>query len=170
MEWYVAKIKPHAEQRLEGYLAQHGVEVYAPRIAVAYRGIESMEPLFPGYVFVRTASISEKWNLVQWARGLSYLLPNRIQPTSMADSVVEEIRSQVSRWNSGGWIDAYKAGDHVIIQAGPLKTLDAIFQRYVPRKQRCEVLISLMGGPLMVQVDIASLHGVTSRQRFATLD
>ena len=170
LNWYVGKVKPRGECRLQSYLGQHGVEIFAPEIVTMKRGKECMEPLFPGYVFVRTGPLCGNWNLVRWARGLSYLLPVRDRPAAISESVVEEIRSRVGWWNQGGRVAGFEAGDHALVESGPLKSLDAIFQRYIPGKRRCEVLVSLFGRFQRVQVELSSLNSFAAKQRFAGLE
>ena len=167
LEWYVAKIKQHNESRVETFLRQYGVEVYAPQFVVFKRGKQYTEPLFPGYVLVRSDPNSGVWPIVRWARGLRYFIPASSRPTAISDSIVEEIRDRVERWNGGCWAEAFRPGDRVLVEDGPLKTLDAIFQRYLPGERRCEILISLIGHLQTVQVNVAGLHSFTLGIRFA---
>ena len=167
LEWYVAKVKPRAEQRIRTYLGRCDVEVYAPQIVGIKRGRQYMEPLFPGYVFVRTDPLSGMWPLVRWAKGLSHFLPAHGPPSPAGESVVAGVRIQVGRWNSGGWSDAFKPGDSIIIECGPLRTLNAIFQRHITGNERCEVLISLMERPHRVQLNITDVQNLSLRRRFA---
>lgn len=164
-EWFVAKVKPNNEQKVQAYLGSFRVEVYIPTIVVTKLGKRSLEPLFPGYVFVKATPESREWPIIRWAPGLSYFLPNRDDPMALPSSLVDDIVAKVSAWNDGGWITAMQPGDKVRVTAGPLKTLDAIFQRYVPGKQRCEVLVTLLGRLQKVSVDITSVKS-SGRQKF----
>lgn len=143
-----------------------GVEVYVPEITVVRRGHKGMEPLFPSYVFVRTDPQSGEWPRVRWARDIQYFLPAQMQPLSLSETLVEGIRSQVEHWNEGGWVDALKPGDRVVIGAGALRTLDAIFQRYVSGRERCEVLVSLMGRQQRVEVELTGIETPRWGRRF----
>ena len=165
--WYVAKVKPKCEVRIQSYLETYGVKVYAPEIIVAKRGRRHTEYLFPGYAFVWTDPQSRDWPLVRWARGLSYFLPTLNEPAAVPESMVNEIRSRVEQWNNEGWIEAFRPGDHVKIEAGPLRSLDAIFQRHLDGKRRCEILVTLMERPQRVEVDLTDLNGLTLQNRFA---
>ena len=167
LQWYVAKIKQQNESRVQTFLGEHGVEVYAPRFLVFKRGTRYMEPLFPGYVLVRSDFNSVEWPIVRWARGLSYVLPASSRPTAISDSIVEEIRDRVERWNGGRWVEAFRPGDRVLVEDGPLKTLDAIFQRHLPDERRCEILISLIGHLQTVRVNVVDLHSFSTGNRFA---
>ena len=168
-EWYVAKVKQQNEQTLQVYLGQYGVATYAPEIIVIKQGKHCMELLFPGCVFVRADPLSEMWRLVRWARGLSYFLPAQGQPEPVEESTIGEIRSRVEQWNAGDWVTMFQPGDRVMIDHGPLRTLGAIFQRYIDGKRRCEILVSLMERPHRVKVDVTELQSFTGRQGFAGL-
>ena len=165
-EWYVAKVKSSNDQSLEGYLRGRGVAVYSPEIVVMKRGKQWTERLFPGYLFVMTDPTSEDWPLIRWARGLNYFLPTSMQPAPLPENVIEDISSRVRLWNGGGWIEAFQAGDRVTIDSGPLKPLDAVFERYLPAKQRCDVIVSLFGGPRRIEVEITSIQSAVASRRF----
>ena len=167
LQWYVARVKPNIERAVKARLGQNGVEVYTPEILVMKRGKSAREPLFPGYVLVLTDPSCEKWPMIKWARGLKYFLPDKMEPMPVPESVIAQIAARVERWNDGGWIAAFQPGDHVAIQGGPLRTLDAIFHRYIPGKERCEVLVQLMGRPQRVKVNLTDMDSVVARQRFA---
>ena len=169
MEWYIAKVKPRSEWRVQEHLSRHGIEVWAPEILVIKRRAHHREPLFPGYVFVNMYQLSDNWNLVRWARGLSYFLPAHSQPQPVSESLVTRTREHVEQWNTGGWAAAFSHGDRVAIKDGPLKDLDSIFQRYMPGKQRCEVLVSLVSKVHRVQVEVTDLHTTATGRRFAQL-
>ena len=160
LDWYVAKIKPHTESTVELSLSIYGVESYAPKIVVLKGGRQAMEPLFPGYAFVCVDTESDLWRRVRWAQGVSYFLPSQRYPVPIGDAFVSDLRAKVGHWNGDGWTTAFGKGDPVRIEKGPLCGLDAIFQRNVPGKQRCEVLISLVGKDHRVTVDGKGLRAL----------
>ena len=157
-EWYVLKTKPRQERAVQSWLDWYGVEVYAPEIAVAKKGIQRCEILFPTYVFCNL-TCDEQWPLVRWSRGVRYVVGTDGHPASLDSSVIDQIKGRVEWWNDSGWRE-HRAGEQVRISSGPLSGLDAIFQGYVPGKQRCQVLISLMYRPLTVEVDLLCLARV----------
>ena len=104
LNWYVAKVKPRNERNVQTYLRQYQIDVYAPDMLVIKRGVQTIEPLFPGYVFIHTDPSSQQWPLACWARGVSYFLPDRLEPAPISDDLVEDIKLRVEQWNMGGWI------------------------------------------------------------------
>jgi hypothetical protein len=45
-----------------------------------------------------------------------------------------------------------------VIQSGPLRMVDAIFERNLDASQRVQVLVQLLGRPLAVELDAAILR------------
>ncbi|MSQ41365.1 MAG: hypothetical protein EXR55_06925 [Dehalococcoidia bacterium] len=167
LAWYVAKVKPRNEHHVQTYLERFGVEVYAPEMLVLRSGRKRNEPLFPSYLFVKVDPSSGMWPLVHWARGMSYFLGDQRDPTPCSDVLLDTIRARVGQWNGGGWEEAFRSGDRVVIRSGPFKELDAIFQRYVPGRERCHVLVSLMDRSIPVILGVAAIESMTLRRRFA---
>ena len=167
LQWYVAKVKPRNERYVQVYLQRYNIGVYAPDIVVVKHGNQDTEPLFPGYVFIHVDPSSKEWPIAYWAWGVSYFLPGRQNVVPMGDAVIEDIRLRVERWNAGGWTGVFEPGERFRIVSGPLKGLDAILQQHIPGKQRCQVLISLMGRTETVEVGENEIQCFTARQRFA---
>ncbi len=158
LAWYVAAIQRGKESALREGLAPHGVEIYSPDIIVVKRGRKLREPLFPSYVFCLLDPQSEQWPQLRWAKGVKYFLGPDRQPTPVADALVSEIRAKVAHWNQEGWTSVFQPGQQLHIAAGPLSGLDAIFSRYLPGRQRCLVLVSLVGRMHTLQVPAIALE------------
>ncbi|MFC1935433.1 transcription termination/antitermination protein NusG [Chloroflexota bacterium] len=158
--WYVASVQRRKEAALQVGLALYGVEVYNPQIIVVKRGRKRLEPLFPTYLFCHVDPESEQWPRIRWARGLRYFLGVARKPTPVPASLVEEIRTRVEGWNGGGWESVCAPGDRVRIGDGALSGLEAIFTRYLPGRQRCELLVSLVGRMHTVQLPTTAIEAL----------
>jgi transcription antitermination factor NusG len=158
LDWYVGKTQRGKEWAFRMALGGHGIEVFNPEITVARRGRKQFEPLFPTYIFCRVDPKSYLWPQIRWARGLSYFLGTEGTPAPVDHLLVEEIRTKVEQWNRGGWESAYERGDMVRVGDGALSGLEAIFARYLPCRQRCEVLVSLLGRMHTVQIPVISIE------------
>ncbi len=158
--WYVAAIQRGKESALQVGLSLHGVELYNPAITVVKRGRKSKEPLFPTYAFCFIDPDSEQWPRIRWARGLRYFLGVDRRPTPVPASLIDDIRLRVDTWNQGGWTSAFDKGDRVRVGNGSLSGLEAIFTRYLPGRQRCEVLVSLVGRMHTVHLPITSVEAL----------
>ena len=168
LDWFIARVKPRHEHRVETYLAQWDIETFAPEIMALRSGRQSQEPLFPGYLFARLSTASREWPIIRWAPGVRYFLPSQDAPLPVDDVLIEDLRTRVQHWNGGGWLEAFKPGDAVVMASGPFRTVDAIFQRYLPGKERCEILISLLGSQRTVRTPVADLRSPAASKRFAS--
>jgi transcriptional antiterminator RfaH len=71
--WYVAKVKPNLERRIEDDLAADGVSTFVPRMLRRERYMrgsrEAVRPIIPGYVFVGFDGSPEIQAMISNARG-----------------------------------------------------------------------------------------------------
>jgi transcriptional antiterminator RfaH len=144
--WYIARSQPRKETWLSTSLTSFGVEVFYPRILARKRGKYVNEPLFPAYLFCRLDPDSADWPAIRWAHGLSYFLSADGQPSRIPDDLVEYIRRRAETWNAGEFSARnLQPGARVTIAHGPFAGLDGIFQRYIPSRQRCQILLQVVG-------------------------
>ena len=161
-EWYVAKAKRFQTALAEKHLKLWGIEVYNPRIVSLKAQTEKEEEPFPGYLFCQVdTSDSDLWPGLLWTPGVSYFLPPESRPLPLPEDSVDEILQRVERWNHGGYSQVFKKGDRVQVRSGPLKGLDAIFERYQPARERCEVFLSWLGRKLPTVIDPGELDMAT---------
>lgn len=161
-EWFVAKVKRHQSGLAERHLEFAGLKVYNPRIAVLKSKTRKWEDLFPGYLFCRVDTNSSKpWPGLLWTPGIRYFLPSQGTPTPINEGAVEEIQQRVENWNEGGYLWVFKKGDQLRVKSGPLKGLDAIFERYLPARERCEVFLNWLARRLLTVMNPADLEIAT---------
>ena len=163
LDWYVAKVKPQRERSVEKWLGHHGIPAYAPEIWVVRRGRKGYQPLFPSYVFCRVDPWSSDRPLVRWGQDLQYLLPQGQEPVGVGGALVESVHDRVQWWNEGGWKRVLEPGDPVVLRGGPFRGLDAMFLQYLPTKERCRVLLSLVGRLMPVDVVFTDLEVPVTR-------
>ena len=161
-EWYVAKAKRFQTVLAETHLRIWGIEVYNPRILGPKNHAKKWEELFPGYLFCRVdTSDSDIWPALLWTPGVRCFLPPEAHPLSLTEKSIEEIRQRVETWNQGGYSRVFNNGERLRVRSGPLKGLDAIFERYLPARDRCEVFLSWLGRGLPTVMDPADLDIAT---------
>jgi transcription antitermination factor NusG len=161
-EWYVARVKRHQAGLVENHIRRWGHEAYNPRIVVLKRGTAEWEDLFPGYLFCRVdTDIDDCWPRLLWTPGLSYFLPPQHHPSPLGEEAVEEIRHRVQAWNQGAYVRVFRSGDRVRVKSGPLMGLDALFKRYLPARDRCEVFLNWLGRRLLTTIDPSDLDIAT---------
>ncbi|MFH1560080.1 MAG: transcription termination/antitermination NusG family protein [Chloroflexota bacterium] len=150
--WWVAKTKPQKERFVTTFLAMWNVETFLPMIVRPTSRTGAMEPLFPSYVFCRMEPQSPIWPVARWAPGVSYFLSADGQPTEIAESLIEHLQDRVQRWNGGGVHHRWTPGDSVPVVSGPFAGIDGIFKSYLPARQRCEVLLEVVGKIAVVEL------------------
>ena len=142
--WYIAKVKPQKEGSLTSFLGQWGIEVFYPKIVLpGQSGVR--KALFPNYVFCRLDPESGVWPVARWAPGMSYFLNHDGQPAPLPDMMVQGLKQRVEDWNQPGGKRCLQEGSRVVILSGPFSGLEGIFQRYVPSRERCQILLDAVG-------------------------
>src|SRR3990172_11920290 len=77
-DWYVIQAKPRQEGRVVRHLALAALPTFLPFIEVTRRRrsvrAACLEPLFPGYLFIRLAPLHREpaaWHTVRWTPGVA---------------------------------------------------------------------------------------------------
>ena len=157
----MAKTKPGKEQLVERYLTERqDIEVFLPLIRRPAGRRTGLEPLFPTYLFCLVDPHSADWPAIRWAHGLSYFLGvNQEALVPISDELIAHLKQRVSWWNEGGYVPQFASGEQVMVTSGPFSGLEGIFQRYVPARQRCQVLLEMLGRLAKVEVPAEVLRG-----------
>lgn len=152
--WYLAQIKPNGLDRALTNLARQGFETFAPRQRAGRR----MQPLFPGYVFVRFDPLETQWRAIGNTYGVARLVAAR---TDRPDRVPEGVMQALfARCDASGFLlppDDLAVGDKVRIVEGP-------FAGWVTEvagmkgAERVVVLLSLLGEENRTSLPLGSVH------------
>ncbi len=156
MEWYVLRTKPRAERQVSALLDLRAAEHYLPLIRSA-RNHSRKEPLFPGYLFCRVAIPSVQWVEVRSLPGISYVLNAQGTPLPVPGDLVESVRLRTTLENSGDRPCRFRPGERVEIASGPLRGLEAAFDRRLSPSGRSRVLVSLLSRLVPVEIHEAQL-------------
>jgi len=162
LAWYVAKTKPRQESQTSIVLELRGLETYFPLIAARRLGRTraKLEPLFPGYLFVRLDASTPGWVVARSAPGVSYFLGAERLPTPVPDELVGEIRRRVERQEYQARRPSFRSGDRVVIVGGPLDGVEAIFDGTLSPSGRSRVLVAIVSGLVPVSLDAEQLRQV----------
>ena len=157
--WYVAKTKPRRERQTADVLTERGVQVFFPLYTPRRSRPAEHEPLFPGYIFVRLDVTTDQWLTVRSAPGVAYFLgSDRTDlPTPVPDELVAEIGQRVARFSRSD-ASTFRPGERVIIDGGPLDSLEAIFDGTLSAAGRCRVLIQIIDRLVPVQIEGGALR------------
>ncbi|MCH7553324.1 MAG: hypothetical protein IIC82_04945 [Chloroflexi bacterium] len=144
--WYIAKSKPQREGWLMTCLSTLGVEVFYPTMLRQRRGKRVKEPVFPTYVFCRFDLRTPDWPSIRWAPGLNYFLGMDGRPSPVPEDLIEHVRRRSEWWNEVGFFsEELKPGDSVVVSSGPFAGIEGVFDRRINSRQRCRVLLKIVG-------------------------
>lgn len=154
--WHAVLCKPRSEARAEANLANQGYRVFLPRLAVqrrrAGRWEDSVEPLFPRYLFV--AAVDERQSLapVRSTLGVCGLVRFGAQPAVVPESVIESLRARQDPANGTlARRSPFAPGAKVAFRDGPFAGLEGVFEMESGLERAC-VLLELLGKLNRVQV------------------
>ena len=158
--WFCARTKPKHEHIAAANLnRQLGLEVFNPRLRVeraTRRGLVRLtEPLFPCYVFVQCGSSA--WNDVRFVTGVSSLVHFGNRIPAVPDAVIDELKECFESEEPLDVEDRLFPGAEVSIADGAFRGVQAIVLRTLPARQRVQVLLDILGGPTLVEVDRQSI-------------
>ena len=163
--WNVLHTSPHGEPQVCKFLALHGVESYAPEFPPPPRtrpgSVRDRRPrwVFPGYVFFRIPQGFSRWDLIRWAPGVRRLLQEDGVPAIIPDEVVQHLSTRLTERVLTPVRSAFTAGAPVVVDRGPLRMVDAIFERQLRAPERVRILIQLLGREVPVEIDAATIRG-----------
>lgn len=147
--WYLAQIKPNCYAIAERNLARQGFAVFSPtREETRKRGgkfVASVQPLFPGYLFVGFDPEIAPWRAINSTYGVSNLVTlGGNMPRPVPAGLVQEL---VGRCNETGQLlppSSLQPGDEVRVTNGPFTDFVTTVDK-VSADQRVWVLLDIMG-------------------------
>ena len=155
--WYVIQCKAKESFRAAENLENQGFEVFHPFIQVekVRQGKLKLidEPLFPYYLFIYLSEVADNWRPIRSTRGVLKLVSFGHQPVRVADELVEMLRERIAPQPE----DYLKAGDRVLIEEGPFKGLNAIFQAK-KGEERVVLLLELLQKQQRLEVPVKAIR------------
>ena len=166
--WYALYTKPQMEQRVSAILQAKGMETYVPTIPV-YKGrrrTEKSRAFFSCYLFARMDLSIVGYSSIAWTPGLRKIVSFGGQPAVVRDEVIETIRHRLERMEVSGYpvAQSFKSGDRVVIKSGPLRELEAIFDKSLSSSDRARVLVDILGRLTACEIELDRLEKVTRKQ------
>jgi transcriptional antiterminator RfaH len=156
-QWYVVRTKVRKEDFAVQQLERRGVSVFLPRI-VEY-GRDQIEPLFPGYLFVRIALLEQYYRVV-WSPGVRHFVAFGAVPTPVHDSVIYLIAASAGEGGVIRPLASFKAGDRVQIKSGPLAGLVAVIAKPCSQRGRVKILLDFLRQGASVELPVGLVDRV----------
>lgn len=164
MRWCVVNTKPKKEDYAARQLEVKGLEVFLPRIEVARkRGSKKyhlLEPLFPGYLFVKIKLVPDSVPKVNWTPGVRRLLCAEDIPLPVPDAAIDLIHRRIGPRGhlSPRPEEDFPAGSSVAVRYGPFAGLVGVVERPTSGRNRVRVLMELLQRETAIEFDAVDLE------------
>ena len=160
--WVVVRTKPRQEKTAAHHLAQRAVAPYCPLFLQPpwhLRAPRGPVPLFPGYIFV-SLDPTEQMSAVRYCPGVLAPVTFGGELATVDQGLIDAIRA---REGLRGYAlpteqeEGIPDGSTVRIMSGPFEGIEGVFNGTLRGGQRAKVLLSLLRGRQLVEVDTHAL-------------
>ncbi len=148
--WYVVNTKPKNEVIAEENLQRQSFMTYLPWIRLSRRRrgkwVKVIEPMFPGYLFVRLDPKLQSVAPIRSTRGVLKLVSFGHSPKTISDNIINDLKNTADRQTGlhSATIPLFEKGDVVNVVSGPLQGLRGIYQA-TTKNERVTILMELLG-------------------------
>ena len=148
--WFVVRAQPRREFYAAENIAKQGCEPYVPCVD---NGKGGKHPLFPGYIFAKTAG---QWRFLTGTYGVSYVVMSGGKAAQVPPAVIASLRASEDK---NGLIPIpeeqpepqFNPGDKIEITEGPFVAYVGIYKGQ-SAEDRERVLINMLGRATMVEL------------------
>jgi transcription elongation factor/antiterminator RfaH len=156
--WYALYTKPKKEHQVDSLLREQGIETYLPTIRRKVRRRDRPERVvyFPCYLFARIDFEVVPRSSISWMPGVRRLVSSGDQPAVVAEEIVDLLRHRLESVEQVGH-GRFRPGDRVRITSGPLRDLEAVFERPLSSAERVRILLDVMGRMMPVEIDYTQI-------------
>ena len=121
--WFVARVLTHQENRAQLNLHQLGFRSFLPRLRRTIRHArklrDTLNPLFPGYIFIVLDLSKHRWRSINGTFGVASLIMGAEQPMPVPSGVVEALIASCESHGVVRFDDGLEIGQKVRILSGP---------------------------------------------------
>ncbi len=161
--WHVLYTKPRCEQQVQAGLAADQIETYCPTVPVASprRGRPTVRPFFPCYLFVKVDLQTVGISRLNWTPGVRHLVMFGGIPSQVDEAVIARIQAHLAEpqvMDRCG--ELLERGDTVLITSGPLKDIEAVFDKRLSTTGRVRVLVQLLKRWTPVDIEADALRRI----------
>lgn len=168
--WVTLYTKPHQERYVTQFLDAVGVETYLPAIHVysTHTRRREEQPFFPCYLFAHIDPLRSAFGAFAWTPGLRHVVRFEDRLAWVSSDLICQMRDHLAGLDAAGYFDGhstFKTGERVRITAGPLKDLEAVFDRVLGKQGRIRVLLDFLGRSVPCEVEAIHLARLDSAPR-----
>ncbi|MFA0810053.1 transcription/translation regulatory transformer protein RfaH [Microbulbifer epialgicus] len=155
--WYLLCCKPKQDKRAVVLLENQKYEVFSPQYRKKNKKNTvikpSLEPLFPGYIFIKLHSEASNWCAVRSTGGVRDFVRFGEYKATISDSVINQLKEDSERLSQLNINPPdLNPGDQIYISGGSLEGLEAIY-KCKSGKDRVIVLLSIMENQREVEIN-----------------
>jgi transcriptional antiterminator RfaH len=162
-QWYAIRSKPKRESFAAGLLAKAGIEVYLPQVRVHKQHGKPavLEPFFPSYFFGHLDSSHAELHIAKYTPGVLCVVGYGDEPWPVPDELIHSIQQRLTRGRGQAAQSAFRPGDRVVVTSGPLRGVEAIFDRNLSPTGRVRVLIQILRRLCPAEVRVGELRKIS---------
>ena len=160
-EWFILQFKPNSHHQATKNLTRQGFETFLPLHDTTFRKssrfINTVQPLFPGYMFITFDRAESKWHSINNTYGVSRLVTFNSNLKSIPTTFVYSL---MKRYDLSGKLlpmEKLKEGDQVKVLKGPFANFIATVETY-ETDQRIWILMDIMGRKTKIQTPSDALE------------
>jgi len=147
IKWYVMQSKPQKEHFLYSQLRLSQIETYLPLVNVEKQnGSSTKKPFFPRYLFIQLDLSKSGTACLQWMPGAKGIVSFGGQPASIPDYFIYQLKNKLETMRVTHKTRSLQIskGSVVKIIHGPFEGYDAIFNQYLPEKDRVNLFLKAL--------------------------
>lgn len=165
--WYALCVAQHADKAVDNAMGDAGVARWMPARMLApkrrggrpHQSLEPrLEPVLPGYLFVRVVWTAYLWDWLSGVRGVVSPLGGASSPFPVRDANIVKMKAFIE--NDPEAVDvltkALKKGQAVRVDSGPFASFTGVVLE-VHRNARALVEVMIFGRSVNVDLDLAQL-------------
>ena len=105
--------------------------------------VDSVGPLFPGYLFARF-NFERDYSQVRYARGVRELICFGPQPAIVPEWIINQLKARCASGPVELFERALVPAERVMVIDGPFREFEGMFERYTSGQERVAILLSAM--------------------------
>lgn len=153
--WYAIHTKPRLESQAEEHLQRQGFETYLPRCRRGRRRngrcVESIEPLFPRYLFIHLSFGLDNISTIKSTRGVSRIVQFGHKPEHVPNDLIDALKAMEIESETNLVDTMFQKGDDIQMLKGPFAGLEGIFMSD-KGEDRAMIMLSMLGRDNIVTV------------------
>lgn len=163
--WFLAQLKPNCSNIADKNLKRQGFQTFLPlEERTRQRNgkfLTTMQPLFPGYIFVAFDVARGLWRTVNSTFGVTRLVGIGKEPAVIPVNLVTQLMLRYDSKDKLLRSRALKVGDQVTLTKGPFANFAAEVESIAPDR-RVWVLMEIMGAHARVAVSAEQVRHSTN--------